>query len=169
MSQSTQLAAGQISQLNISDGGVPKLSVPEVAIEINGLVGDRQKNLKHHGGPDRAVCLWSSEVLQMLQAEGHPITAGSAGENMTISGLDWSQLSPGMHLRLGDIVMLQITDYAQPCRTIQRNFKFRRYGRISQKRYPGDSRLYARVLVPGQVCVGDPVAVYGVESQSHSD
>ena len=56
----------KIVQINISDGGVPKLPVPEVMIESTGLVGDRQKNLKHHGGPDRAVCLWSLELRVCL-------------------------------------------------------------------------------------------------------
>ena len=56
-------------------------------------------------------------------------------------------------------VTLQITDYAQPCRNIARYFQLRRYGRISQKRNPGMSRLYAKVLSPGRVKVGDALKV----------
>ncbi|MGB0560374.1 MAG: MOSC domain-containing protein [Spirulinaceae cyanobacterium] len=150
---------GHIVQINRSGGGVPKLPVPEVEITVEGLVGDRQKNLKYHGGPDRAVCLWSAEVIQTLQAEGHPLEPGSTGENITIAGLDWHDLTPGWELRLGKQVELQITDYAAPCRTIARYFIGRRYGRISQKRHLGLSRLYARVISPGRVRCGDAVTI----------
>lgn len=145
---------GRIVQINVSDGGVPKQSVPSVQISQEGLVGDRQKNFKHHGGPDRAVCLWSTEIIDMLQAEGHPIEPGAAGENITVAGLDWQQLIPGIQLQLGEKVLVEITDYAQPCRTIACYFKLRRYGRISQKRNPGMSRLYAKVLDSGSVSIG---------------
>lgn len=148
---------GRIVQINLSDGGVPKRPVSRAQINQEGLVGDRQKNLKHHGGLDRAVCLWSAEIIEMLQAEGHPIQPGAAGENITVAGLDWPQLIPGVQLQLGDSVLLEITDYAQPCRTIARYFKLRRYGRISQKRHPGLSRLYTKVLSPGMVRESDIV------------
>ncbi|MEM8638293.1 MAG: MOSC domain-containing protein [Cyanobacteria bacterium P01_G01_bin.54] len=152
-------SSGHIAQINLSDGGVPKLPVPEVEITLAGLVGDRQKNLKYHGGPDRAVCLWSAEIIQTLQAEGHPLEPGSTGENITIAGLDWPSVTPGQQLQLGDRVQLLVTDYAAPCRTIARYFTGRRYSRISQKRNPGLSRLYARVLSPGKVQCGDAVTI----------
>ena len=37
-----------------------------------------------HGGPERALCLFSLERILELQAEGHPIFPGAAGENITI-------------------------------------------------------------------------------------
>ncbi|NEO86813.1 MAG: MOSC domain-containing protein [Spirulina sp. SIO3F2] len=159
---------GQIDQINISDGGVPKRAIPEAEITENGLVGDRQKNRKYHGGPDRAVCLWSAEIIAALQVEGHPIEPGSAGENIAIAGLTWETLKPGMQMQLGEHVLLQITDYAPPCRTIARYFIGRRYGRISQKRNPGTSRLYAKVLSVGRVEVGDKVKVFNEDIASNA-
>jgi MOSC domain-containing protein YiiM len=44
-----------VHQINVSDGGVPKHPVFEAKISKEGVEGDRQKNLKVHGGPDRAV------------------------------------------------------------------------------------------------------------------
>lgn len=35
----------------------------------------------------------------------------------------------------------------------------RRYSRISQNHFPGQSRVYARVLHPGRIQVGDPVRI----------
>ena len=76
-------------------GGVPKLPVTEARITPEGVVGDRQQNRDIHGGIDRAVCIFSLEVIEALQAEGHSIKPGSSGENLTIAGLEWSQLQLG--------------------------------------------------------------------------
>ncbi len=153
---------GRVVQINISSGGVPKLPVPTGEVTMVGLEGDRQRNLKFHGGPDRALCLWSLDVIELLRQEGHPIVPGSAGENFTLAGLDWASLAPGSQIQLGDQVQLEITDYAPPCRTIMRWFSDRRFSRISQKHYPGSSRLYARVLQGGLVSTGDRAFVSAV-------
>jgi len=65
-------------QINVSDGGVPKHPVLEAVIATTGVAGDRQENLKFHGGPDRALCLYSQELIERLQDEGHAIEAGSS-------------------------------------------------------------------------------------------
>lgn len=150
---------GRLHSINVSRGGVPKLPVMAVEIRAGGLAGDAQRDLKLHGGPDRAVCLWSLGIITALQDEGHPVTIGSTGENLTLSGLRWAELVPGVRLRVGEQVLLEITDYAMPCRTIWKSFRLRRYGRISQKKHPGQSRLYARVLQAGHVAVGDAAVI----------
>lgn len=154
-----QPLVAHIVQINVSNGGTPKLPVPTAEITQAGLIGDRQRNLKYHGGPDRAVCLWSAEIIQSLQHDGHPIQSGSAGENITVAGLPWNEIGPKTQLKLGDTVCLVVTDYAPPCRTISKCFIDRRYSRISQKHYPGSSRLYARVLTPGIVSIGNRVQI----------
>ena len=148
-----------LHQISVSDGGVPKLPVPEAHITINGVAGDRQRNPDIHGGPDRAVCLFSLEVIEALQAEGHSIKPGSSGENLTIGGLDWAHLQPGDRLRIGDDVRLEIVKYTEPCRFNAQWFQDGNFNRINQKKHPGWSRLYARVLAEGVVRSGDSVAV----------
>src|SRR5687767_2906146 len=54
-------SAGRVVSIHRSDGGVPKLAIPAARITAAGIEGDRQRNLKHHGGPDRALCLYSLE------------------------------------------------------------------------------------------------------------
>jgi MOSC domain-containing protein YiiM len=151
--------SSHLSHINISDGGVPKTSIPTVVVTAAGLQGDRQKDLRYHGGPDRAVCLWSFELIEVLKQEGHPIEPGSTGENLTISGLDWTQLKLGSQVTIGDQLQLEITEFAAPCGTIAKYFTGRKYGRISEKKYPGTSRLYAKVLNPGVVSVGDRITI----------
>jgi MOSC domain-containing protein YiiM len=148
-----------LHQINISKGGVPKWSVPEIVVDELGLLGDKQKDKRFHGGPDRAVCLFSLQEIQRLQAEGHPIQVGSTGENFTLSMSDYEQLKPGSVLRIGQQVLLEVTSYAAPCKTIKDSFINEAFTRISQKLHPGASRLYTRVLCGGLVRTGDEVKV----------
>jgi MOSC domain-containing protein YiiM len=150
---------GRLARINVSLGGVPKWPVDAAEVGVLGVMGDRQANRAIHGGPERALCLWSLEVIEALQREGHPVEPGSTGENLTIAGLPWAQLGPGTRLRVGGELLLEITSYTTPCRTIWASFRFRRYGRIAQKKYPGESRLYARVLRAGRIAAGDEVEV----------
>jgi MOSC domain-containing protein YiiM len=148
-----------VHQINVSDGGLPKLPVLEAKITEQGVEGDRQRNLKVHGGPDRAVCLYSLELIERLQDEGHAIDPGSAGENLTLAGLEWESLRPGMQLSVGPEVQLELASYCAPCDLNACWFRDGEYSRISQKKNPGWSRLYARVLQGGLVRPGDEVVV----------
>ena len=147
---------GRVTSLNRSDGGVPKLPVSSAECTTTGLTGDRQRNLKHHGGPDRAVCLLAQEIIDDLAAQGHPIRPGSTGENITIAGLDWSSLVPGVRMMLSGVVVLEITSYAAPCSNIAKSFLGGAFDCLDQQKKAGRSRLYARVLTPGFIAVGDP-------------
>jgi MOSC domain-containing protein YiiM len=155
---------GRIFQLNMSPGGVPKVATHEALVNDLGLVGDSHRFPDIHGGPERAVCLFSLERILKLQAEGHPIFPGSVGENVTISGLDWKQLNPGIRLALGDEVLVEITSYTGPCNTIRSSFIDGKFQRISQKVHPGDSRLYARVLQSGRLRIGQNVELLNGKS-----
>lgn len=148
-----------VISLNVSRGGVPKVPIVEARVDVGGMTGDCQRNRRYHGGPDRALCLYSLDLIAALNTEGHPIGLGTTGENVTLSGLDWTLVTPGLSLALGAEVVIEVTDYTKPCRTIQGSFAGRRSGRISQKTHPGWSRVYARVLAGGVVRVGDPVRV----------
>ena len=150
---------GHIFQINASEGGVPKRPLRHAEVARTGLIGDDQRDKEHHGGPERAVCLFSLERIVALQAEGHPIYPGSIGENVTIAGINWEQVQPGVRLRLGNEVVVQITSYAVPCRNIQGSFVGHKYGRVSQTANPGWARAYARVLQTGQIGVGDKAQV----------
>ncbi|MCA1636617.1 MAG: MOSC domain-containing protein [Acidobacteria bacterium] len=144
---------GRIFQLNSSNGGVPKLAVREALLTPTGLEGDWQRDRRYHGGPERALCLYSLERILELQAGGHPIFPGSAGENVTAAGLDWGLLKPGAKLALGEEALIEISSYANPCKTIAGSFLGGGFVRILQKEHPGDSRLYARVLRTGRLAV----------------
>ena len=147
---------GVVYRLNTSAGGVPKNPVLEAEVGPEGLSGDLHKDTRHHGGPERAVCLFSLEVLHRLREEGHPVWPGSLGENVTVAGLDWARVKPGSRLRIGE-VELEVTRYTTPCATIRHNFWDGDITRVHPERYPGQARAYARVLRAGRVRAGDLV------------
>lgn len=149
---------GVIVSINVSLGGVPKLPVPSAKVGPAGVDGDKQRDLRHHGGADRAVCLYSMERIEALQREGHSITPGATGENLTIRGLDWDALVPGAQLQAGGVTM-EITGYASPCHNIRPAFSDENSNRIGQKLHPGWSRVYARVIGEGELRTGDAITL----------
>ena len=160
------MSEGRIFQLSVSDGGVPKLAVREAVLTPTGLEGDRQRDRRFHGGPERALCLYALERLLELQEEGHPVFPGSVGENVTVVGLDWSGLAPGARLALGEEVLVELSSYTTPCKIIAASFKDGDFKRISQKLRPGDSRLYARVIRTGRLAVGQTVRLLNVNGRA---
>lgn len=149
---------GILRAINVSDGGVPKLPRQSCEVRSEGLAGDRQRDLRHHGGPSRAVSLYALERIEALRAEGHPIAAGTIGENLTLSGVPWEAMVPGTRVEVGGAT-LEMTGYAAPCRNIAGSFRDGAFERVSQKKHPGWSRLYAAVLKEGLLRVGDPVRI----------
>jgi MOSC domain-containing protein YiiM len=151
------MGKGIVVQLNISPAGVPKLPVREAHVGPLGLAGDGHADMENHGGPDRAVCLFAIERIEAIAAEGHPIGPGATGENITLRGIDWDTIQPGVRLRVGVDVVLEITRHAAPCKTNARWFKEGDFNRMNEKKFPGWSRVYAKVIATGWVRPGDAV------------
>jgi len=149
---------GHVAGLHISNGGVPKDPVDSVAVDGSGCKGDGQSDRRHHGRPVQAICLWSADVIAGLQAEGHPIQAGNAGENITIADIAWGSLRPGSRLRVGDVPLL-VTAHAIPCAKNAPWFSDRNFKRMLHDTNPGSSRLYAIPLRAGRIAVGDRVEI----------
>jgi MOSC domain-containing protein YiiM len=161
-------AQGRIVQLSVSPGGVPKRGVTSARAGTLGLEGDAHRNTHHHGGPERALCLFAMEAIRALQEEGHQVAPGALGENVTVEGVDWSAVQPGRRLRLGAEVVVEITRFTSPCTNITAAFRDGDYSRVSEKRHPGWSRVYARVLTEGSLNTGDPVLLLGEASTAGS-
>jgi len=145
---------GRVESINTSRGGVPKQPVFEAFVTTSGIDGDRQRDRRLHGGPDRALMIFSLDVIRALQVEGHPIAAGTTGENLTLGGIDWTMVVPGAELAIG-AVRLRVTKYASPCYKIAGSFVAGDPSRIAQKLHPGWSRVCARVVAEGLVRIGD--------------
>jgi MOSC domain-containing protein YiiM len=161
----SQSTLGRVAQINVSpNGGVPKLPIESTIIHLDRVEGDKQNNRKYHGGPQRAICLYSLEIIEQLQSEGHPIEAGASGENITLSGVDWNAIQPGVRLHIGSEVVLEVASFTKPCFKIKAYFHDEDFTRIWQRHHPGWSRVYAKVLCPGTVQRGDEVRLGNAES-----
>ena len=148
---------GTLVSVNISNGGVPKKSVNGAQVSRLGVHGDSHNDTEGHGGPERAVCVYALERIRELQREGHPIDIGTAGENFTIEGINWELVVPGVRLRVGNQVVLEVASYTSPCKTISASFIDGKFVRISQKVHPGWSRVYTRVISEGEIRSGDEI------------
>lgn len=149
------MSTGRIHQLNVSTGGVPKLPIESGVVTPLGIEGDDHRDKKGHGGPERALCIYSLEQIQALQREGHPVQPGWMGENITTVGIDLSTVEPGDRFRLGEQVLVEVTRFTTPCQNIVAAFKDGDFTRVSHKLHPGWSRFYVRVLQGGVIRRGD--------------
>lgn len=124
----------------------------------SGLAGDDVCDLRHHGGDDQAVYAYAREDMDRWAAElGSPLTSGSFGENLTTSGIDISNSVLGERWAVGAELVLEISDPRVPCRTFASFLGQRGWVRTFTQR--ADPGTYLRVVVPGEVRVGDPITV----------
>lgn len=149
---------GVVARLSVSGGGVPKTPVDRAEVTRRGLAGDRQADRRNHGRPLQALCIWSTEVIEALRQEGHPIEPGAAGENVTIRGIDWTKIRTGVQIRIGE-ALAEVSAFATPCARNATWFKDRDFRRMDHDLHPGWSRAYAWVRQDGTVADGDPVVV----------
>ena len=150
-----------VHSINVcAEGGVPKHSVNAARIDVEGVEGDYNKfRTERRGGTSsRAVCLFSLERIEQLEVEGHPISVGSTGENITIEGLDWPSLEVGMQVKVGG-ALLELSEPCVPCFKIEESFIDGRFARIDHEQEFGWSRWLASVGEEGMVTTGDTGSV----------
>ncbi len=142
---------------------MPKLPVDGAWVGQLGVAGDgHTEPVPSHGGPAKAVSLFSVESIARVAADGHTAFPGAYGENLTLEGIELGSLAAGDRLAIGHGgLLIELTGHAAPCQTIAHWFVDRRIARISPKVHPEDSRWYARVLAEGPVATGDLVRPIG--------
>jgi MOSC domain-containing protein YiiM len=97
-------------------------------------------------------------VIEELAADGHPIAAGRAGENLTLRGLAWDSLRPGSRLRVGS-ALVELSFPAVPCSKQTQWFADGDFKRIAYEVNPQWVRWYGWVRERGDVAPGDTVVV----------
>lgn len=123
----------------------------------SGFENDGVGDLKHHGGEDKAVCVYSLEHYQYWEETlGMKLPVAAFGENLTVSNLREDDVCIGDILQLGT-ALVQVSQPRQPCRTLAA-----RYGRDDLVKLVVDSGrtgLYLRVLEEGIVEKGAELLV----------
>jgi MOSC domain-containing protein YiiM len=123
-----------------------------------GLAGDRVHDVKRHGGPDQAVYAYAREDLDRWAADlGRDLPGGIFGENLTTSGIDVNGALIGERWRIGPEVVLEVSVPRIPCATFQGWIAEPGWlKRFTRRALPG---AYLRVIEPGTIQSGDPIAV----------
>jgi MOSC domain-containing protein YiiM len=126
-----------------------------VRVEGVNLAGDRQADLRVHGGPDKAVYAYAAEDAAWWAAElRRPIAPGMFGENLTTEGVDVSGAVIGERWRVGS-VLLEVSQPRLPCAKLGIRFgdplMVRRFGEASR---PG---AYLRIVEEGELGAGDAI------------
>jgi MOSC domain-containing protein YiiM len=127
-----------------------------VFLTSTGLAGDGQADLRHHGGPDKAVNAYPSEHYpywqEYLQLGDLPEAA--FGENLTTEGLLEQEICLGDVFSLGSAV-LQVSQPRQPCWKLNRRYD--RKDLVQEVLRSGRTGWYFRVLQQGLVSTGQPL------------
>lgn len=122
-------------------------------LEKLGFENDGVGDLKHHGGLDKAVCVYSRDHYAYWEnLFGIKLPEAAFGENLTVSGLHEDEICIGDIYEAGS-ALLQVSQPRQPCRTLAARYS--RDDMIKLVRDSGRTGLYFRVLRTGRVKKGD--------------
>ena len=127
--------------------GTRKTPVEEAYIsKDHGLEGDA-----HAGKWHRQVSFLASESIDNAKERGLDVTFGDFAENIATSGIDWKTLPIGTRVRLGEKVLVEITQIGKECHN-----KCAIYYKAGDCIMPREG-VFARVLEEGKICRGDEI------------
>jgi MOSC domain-containing protein YiiM len=128
-----------------------------VAVRGVNVEGDRQADLRVHGGPDKAVYAYASEDTAFWERElGRELGPGAFGENLTTEGLDLTNARIGERWATGTTV-LEVCQPRFPCFKLGIRFDDpKMVKRFGEARRPG---AYLRIVTEGELAAGAPIEV----------
>lgn len=126
-------------------------------LTFTGLQGDGQGDTDHHGGPDKAVCVYFEKRYSYWreQFEG-PFEYGAFGENFTLTNWTEDDLCIGDIVQAGEVI-LQVSQPRQPCYKLSLRHQLPELSeRVQREGYTG---FYFRVLQVGSMKVGTELSI----------
>ena len=146
----TKIQKGTVLAVNISkDKGTRKANVEScLALKAFGLEGDA------HAGPwHRQVSLLANESIKKMQAMGLKVGYGDFAENITTEGVDLVHLPIGTTIRIGNVVVLRVTQIGKECHT-----RCAIYYQAGDCVMPKEG-IFAEVVNEGEVKVGHEIII----------
>jgi MOSC domain-containing protein YiiM len=134
--------------------GTRKTCVEEASlIKDHGLEGDA------HAGPwHRQISFLANESIEKARQGGLEVTFGDFAENIATEGIDWLSLPLGTRLKLGDSVVVEITQIGKECHQ-----KCAIYYQAGDCIMPREG-IFARVLAGGRIANGGTIRFVDTES-----
>jgi MOSC domain-containing protein YiiM len=145
--------------------------VGAVRLDIDGLAGDGQADLRVHGGPDKAVCVysvvryahWEHELGREHESGVGRLRAGAFGENLSVGPVSEDDVCVGDTWALGDAIV-QVSQPRGPCWKLARVWGVKDLAvRFQRTGYTG---WYLRVLRPGILHAGQEIVL---QERPHPD
>ncbi|HGG0584617.1 MULTISPECIES: MOSC domain-containing protein [Bacillus] len=130
--------------------GINKKQVKEpVYLSFVKFNGDGQADLVHHGGVDKAVCVYTGDHYPYWEKElNQDLVYGAFGENITVSGMREEDVCIGDMFELGEAIV-QVTQPRQPCFKLAKKYNIPKLPLYFQE--TGYTGFYFRVLKEGWV------------------
>lgn len=152
------ISTGKIEDLNYSSKRPMRSALNKVPftgsmwLSLTGFTQDEQE-YKDHGGPDKAVCLFSKSNYAMWQDDVVELpTYAMFGENLTVSNLDEREAYFGNQYQLGDAI-IEISEIREPCWKIQAKYQIPDL--VKRMSTTGKTGFYFRVIKEGNVSDND--------------
>ena len=145
-----EVQKGKVLAVNISEEkGTKKTNIQSCALLKDfGLQGDA------HAGPwHRQVSLLANESIEKMRIKGLDVGYGDFAENITTEGVDLVHLPIGTTIRIGDSVLLRVTQIGKECHT-----RCAIYYQAGDCVMPKEG-IFAEVMSEGEVEVGDEVVI----------
>jgi len=138
-----------------------------VIVGESNLDGDRQADLRVHGGYNKAVYVYPSEHYEFWKAELPEVafTFGMFGENLTTSGILEEDVKVGDRLRIGT-AEFQVTQPRSPCYKL--NIRFGRSDMIKRFVRSGRSGFYLAIQVTEELGTGDSIEMIEKASETRT-
>ena len=120
-----------------------------------GIEGDGQADLVNHGGVDKAICVYPlAHYPHWQEMIGRELSPAAFGENFTVDGLTEADVCIGDTWRVGEDVLVQVSQPRQPCWKLARRWQRKTLALEVQE--SGKTGWYFRVLEEGTVQAGMP-------------
>lgn len=130
-------------------------SQSSVEVTQLGIVGDQQADKINHGGVDKALLVIPETNYALHGVAEQPF--GFLGENLTLAGLDESDVQVGDQLQIGS-VLLEVSQPRSPCWKLGKINGDQRF--VKQYSLSGRVGFYCRVLKTGEISPGLVVSVH---------
>src|SRR5512143_2980829 len=150
-----QVQKGKVLAVNISEKkGMKKTNINScLLLKDFGLKDDA------HGGPwHRQVSLLANESIEKMRAKGLKVGYGDFAENITTEGIDLVHLPIGTEIRIGETVLMRVTQIGKECHT-----RCAIYYQAGDCVMPKEG-IFAQVLKGGEIRAGDEVHVLDGDS-----
>ena len=126
-----------------------------LAVRGNNLAGDKQSDLRVHGGPNKAIYAYASEHYPYWTRElRRALTPGSFGENLTTEGILESDVWIGDRYRIGS-ALLRVTQPRKPCHKLALRFDLPAMVKLFWQ--SGTSGFYFALVEDGEMGAGDEI------------